>query len=593
MGITNKKSHLNTVSSLGIQRIKRMRFQTILILLITITLICCVIGITIFSHTTYKQNLINQVALARIDVLMQTSEKVESIQKNMVSLSGLYEYKLSSLQSSPLAHDQWPKELDIASNEYHYAMQAIDIDCYVTLLNTPAGNYSTLKSLSEDDILSMQKELWFLRIPSQIDENQVFWTQSHHEGNPDSSFVFSLVRRPSFDQNILILINIPERILFDTYKSVTSNNMIYIINSDGRIISQNNESMINLGYFNMSRLDELVTSGNYTIIEKSGESYLLSRYDNEEFGLKYIEEIPLNDLLKPMSNIQIMTISFSALLTLIACIVIIIVVSTLSAPLAKMCKKLQRVSEGKFDTVFDIESWAEINLINDASQEMVSRISDLFDDLKEKERQKRLAEIDFLQAQINPHFMYNTLFSIRCLINIGETESAEHMLDSFTGMLRTVLESKDDIITLQQEISSLQQYFDVLQCRYGEDIRLTLDIPQSLLNFKTLKFILQPIVENSVFHGLEPNGCKGEINISARESDNNLILEVRDDGAGMSYDQLKNMHLSIQSAESNNVGIANVLKRIHLHFGTDYGLQITSKLGQGTSVILTLPKIEE
>ena len=266
-----------------------------------------------------------------------------------------------------------------------------------------------------------------------------------------------------------------------------------------------------------------------------------------------------------------------------------VIIHTLTAPLMVLCRKLERVSEGHFDTRFDVKSWREISLINDACAEMEEKISDLFENLREEEKQKRLAEIEFLQAQINPHFMYNTLFEIKCMVNLGDNDDAERMLDNFIAMLRTILSQKDELITLQEELVILQQYFTVMQCKYGDGISLSRDIPEELLRRKVLKFVLQPIVENSIFHGLEPMGSKGKIVIKAGEEEKFLYIQVEDNGVGMEEMRLEEVCQNRKASGKNTVGIHNVIRRIQLHFGNEYGVKITSQRNIGTKVLLILP----
>ena len=166
------------------------------------------------------------------------------------------------------------------------------------------------------------------------------------------------------------------------------------------------------------------------------------------------------------------------------------------------------------------------------------------------------------------------------------------MLENFTAMLRTILGQKDEMISLQEELVILHQYFVVLQCKYGDEILLDVDIPEELLKQRVLKFVLQPIVENSIFHGLEPAGSKGHVVVKAWERDGCLYLSVEDDGAGMDCDRLKEVQGTIGSDNSKMVGINNTVKRIKLHFGVQYGVEISSEKDVGTKVVLILPSIK-
>lgn len=561
-----------------------IRLRTVLVVLMTLILVLCAGATALFSYCSYKDILIQQIASSRNDVLLQISAKMESLQRNMVAASNLYSYVITGFlpdQSQVVR----ARLLEDFGGAYQNVLKTIDPGCYITVLGEDGFHYAfggRAGAVSED-------ELWFLRIPIHMEEHEIYWTQSHKEA--DGSHSFSLARRFRGGDGLgyTLLVSIPERTIYGTYENIISNNALYVVREDGRIVSQNSEKMVNLNYFNMTRLDELVFSGSYRIVEKSGVKFLLSRYDNEQYDLIYIEEIPLEHLLGPLKTTQLLIVLVAVGMVTLACGVVLVVVHAVTSPLHQLCQRLMRVSTGDFQTEFDVHGWSEINLINDVSQEMTAKISSLFENLKDTEREKRLAELDFLQAQINPHFMYNTLFSIKCLVSLGENETAERMLDAFTGMLRTVLESKEEIISLQQELYTLQQYFAVLQCRYGDGIRMELDIPPELLQYRILKFELQPLVENSIFHGLEPMGSRGVITVRAALGADQLELEVADNGAGMTAERLREVRSQLSSEEHANVGMRNVLNRIRLHFGEAYGLDIASEIGEGTRVLLRLP----
>ena len=577
-----------------------MRLQTILFLLITLVVVISVSTTAFFSYRTYKQGLIDRVAASRNDVLMQVSAKVDLLQANMTSLSKLYFNLVSDFAQNDiqaLFHGDNPQGSITAGqlmDAYQDVMNSMDVEYSVTMLDNEGLSYTSTKAEQDHDLTGFQNELWYIYIPHSLDKGEVYWTQSHKDPSIGDGFFFSAVKRTKNHEGkeITILINVSERVLYQTYQNIMSDNTIYIVDKSGRIISSNTERMVSLNYFNMHRLDQLVVSGGYSIVEKSGVKYLLSRYDNPKYDLVYLEEIPLENLLVPLRRMQRDTILATIFIIFLSSIVILIVVRTFTLPILRLCQKLKRVSDGDFDTRFDIQSWSEISLINDVSGEMVRKISSLFEDLKEEEKQKRLAELEFLQAQINPHFIYNSLFSVKCLVSLGENDTAERMLENFTAMLRTILGQKDEMISLQEELVILHQYFVVLQCKYGDEILLDVDIPEDLLKQRVLKFVLQPIVENSIFHGLEPAGSKGHVVVRAWERGARLYLSVEDDGAGMDCNRLKEVQGTIGSDNSTMVGINNTVKRIKLHFGAQYGVEISSEKDVGTKVVLILPSIK-
>lgn len=575
----------------------RVKLQTVLMALVAFIVVCSVSAAAFWCYHTFRNILVERVAASRNDVLSQVSTKVDSLQGNMISMSRLYNAMVTdSTHEEIQAFFQGEALSSMTIGEVMEAYQdAVEVEYSVTILDDDGFFYVSPGNAEEQGAEQIRKSMWYLNIPSDLSDGQVYWTQVHEDETLGAGFYYSAVSR-TVDQEgrkVTVLLSIAERFLYETYKNVINGNTMYIVDQDGRVISSNNQHLISLNYFNMERLDDLVSSGTYTIVEKSGVKYLLSRYNEPRYGLVYLEEIPLRTLLSSLDYIQTWSVVVAGIAIILSCMVCWVMIRTITSPLQVLCQKLKQVSGGNFKTKFDVRSWAEISLINDSCAEMEARISDLFTNLKEEERQKRLAEIEFLQAQINPHFMYNTLFEIKCLVNLGDNQDAERMLENFIAMLRTVLSQKDEMITLQEELVILQQYFTVMQCKYGEGIQLVYDIPEELLQRKVLKFVLQPIVENSIFHGLEPAGSRGTILVKVWEMEGRLYIQVKDNGVGMEERQLEQICRCTEknegTTEDGTVGINNVIRRIKLHFGTEYGVSIDSQKYIGTSVLLILP----
>ena len=209
------------------------------------------------------------------------------------------------------------------------------------------------------------------------------------------------------------------------------------------------------------------------------------------------------------------------------------------------------------------------------------------EDIKKYEKQKRVAELSFLQAQINPHFLYNTLSSIRFLISMNQVEKAEDMLYKFTRLLRSILPKASDMISLEEEIKNIKNYVELQKMRYPDCFDINYDIDTSILNFQVPSFILQPIVENAIFYSMEKENNKGIINIVGYRVEDSIRITIKDNGIGMSKDKVS----SVLKKESsiNRVGVINVHERVRLNYGKEYGLKIDSIEGKGTKVTFILP----
>ena len=196
--------------------------------------------------------------------------------------------------------------------------------------------------------------------------------------------------------------------------------------------------------------------------------------------------------------------------------------------------------------------------------------------------------------KINPHYIYNTLATVKWLIWQQNAEKSTQVIDAFIMLLRNVISNSDEFVTVEQEIDNLKNYALINQARYGEDIQVEFFVIPQCNEYKVPKLILQPFVENAFFHGF-PQGMKGEIRIFVREENENLRFEVTDNGIGMTKERLHALrrHENSKSEHFTGIGIGNVEDRIKLIYGMDYGILLESEEGKGTKVVLILPREEK
>lgn len=206
------------------------------------------------------------------------------------------------------------------------------------------------------------------------------------------------------------------------------------------------------------------------------------------------------------------------------------------------------------------------------------------------ERKRHLLELDFLQAQINPHFIYNTLSSIRFYVEMGKNEEAEEMLIDFSKILRKTLSQSERFVSLEEEIETITHYVNLQKGRYRDRFQVEFDIKEETKTSLVPDFILQPIVENAIFYSLRQDQVC-HIRISSYLQDQNLYVSVKDDGIGMEEERIN--EVLRKDLNMNKVGLKNVNERLKLNFGDLYGLKIISEKGKGTEVILEMPSTSE
>ncbi len=349
--------------------------------------------------------------------------------------------------------------------------------------------------------------------------------------------------------------------------------------------------------------EDALVSGNYDLNMERLELniYVLTELIQEQIQ-KYIyyETATLGDL---SSNIkadvqQAMTVSM-ALIVLIAVLALLTsrkLMKGITDPIRVLCEDMKRAGSGDFDVSISAQSNDEMVTLNNGFNQMVQQIGHLVEDIKEEQANLRVMEIGLLQAQINPHFLYNTLDTILWLAETGENQLVVTMVENLSTFFRISLSRGEELISLEEEESHTKSYLEIQRVRYGDILNFRLDIAEEARECILPKLTLQPIVENSLYHGLKNKRGGGTITISATVQEDRLVLTVSDDGFGMTREQLATLRtaiLEVQRTEGkgSGFGVYNVNQRIKLYYGDDYGLEIDSCFGIGTTVTVTLPAV--
>lgn len=243
-------------------------------------------------------------------------------------------------------------------------------------------------------------------------------------------------------------------------------------------------------------------------------------------------------------------------------------------------------------TYKQVRGTEELMILSDSFDHMVRRIQNLMEQVRQEEITLRKTELKALQAQINPHFLYNTLDAIAWLCEDGRNKDAEDMVTSLAKLFRISISKGHELITIEKEIQHAESYLRIEKFRYKNQFTYTFDVDEACLGYLCNKITLQPIIENAIYHGLNRMVDEGEITICIREDGDDIILSVEDNGIGMTEEQCQEI-LRKEPGDRTGIGIKNVNDRIKIYFGEQYGLTITSELDEGTRVDIRMPKVEK
>lgn len=269
---------------------------------------------------------------------------------------------------------------------------------------------------------------------------------------------------------------------------------------------------------------------------------------------------------------------------------LLIISNIVTKPLRKLNEAINDVSEGNFDQQVEVLTHDEVGEVAECFNRMVLAIKELIDKNYVITLQEKESELAALQAQINPHFLYNTLDTIVWLIEGGMTDDAVEMISSLSIFFRTSLSKGNDIIPLSEEKRHTLSYLEIQQFRYRDILEFELSIPKELDGIQVPKLSIQPLAENALYHGIKNRRGKGKITITGREEADAIVLTVSDNGQGMTPERLHEVQEAIRTGERAGFGLAAVAERIALYYGPGYGMTISSKEGEGTTVELRLGK---
>ncbi len=337
---------------------------------------------------------------------------------------------------------------------------------------------------------------------------------------------------------------------------------------------------------------------------------LLERNIRGETGLTLLIETYMHDYIgdevRELARIQgqiraeVLVLSLvivAGVLVLISVIVLysVRVARRITGPISVLSRKAQQFGSGDF-TPTPVETHiTELQTLDTGFNDMARRVDALMAKQIEDQRSLHRAELELLQAQINPHFLYNTLDSIAILAESDRSEDVITMVTSLSTFFRNSLNKGRDVLTLGAECSQVTSYLEIQQIRYSDILRFEISVPQELMDCMVPKLILQPLVENALYHGIKNRRGMGMITVTGEEKDGDLLLKVTDNGAGMDEEQVRILQAGIYEDKHTGLGLVNVHKRIRLYCGGSpagsepYGLSFESSVGKGSTVSVLLP----
>jgi len=385
-----------------------------------------------------------------------------------------------------------------------------------------------------------------------------------------------------------ILFNISVEKLKSLWNNITftENTSFFLLDQNNNIIYSEQSNLIGEPIKQFLGEDVSLVDGYQTATNNNQDIYLITSTSNLT-GWKAVTSIPKRELFSFLYT-MIKTISFNLLILLVLSIIAAIYIAkTITKPLSILEDKMNQVSNGDLDVKINIEH-GEIGKISNTIDNMLAEIRELINRIYKEETEKNKLELLALQSQINPHFMYNTINVIKWMAKIQGSTGIEQALSSFSSVIKFTAKVERSQVTVREELDFIKNYISILELRYMNKFEVEYDVEESVLDYKILKFLLQPLVENAIFHGFDQIDYRGKLGIHAHEIEGKLYIYVSDNGRGIDNEVLNNGKLE----KLNSIGINNIRKRIDLNYGEQYGLYINSEKDQGTTAKIILPIIK-
>ncbi len=274
------------------------------------------------------------------------------------------------------------------------------------------------------------------------------------------------------------------------------------------------------------------------------------------------------------------------------------IVSGITEPISRLCEVTRQAGKGDFAARAPEGGNDELAVLNQGFNQMVERIGNLVEDIRVEQLNLRATELKLLQAQINPHFLYNTLDTIIWLAEAGQKEQVVMMVSTLSDFFRTTLSKGRDYITVKEEATHIRSYLTIQQFRYRDILEYEMDIPEELEEYQILKLTLQPLVENALYHGIKNKRGLGHILVSGKKQGEHLVFTVRDNGKGMDPERLAYVQRLISGElkdedAPSGFGLFNVNQRLQLNYGPEYGLLLASEEGEWTEVNVIIPAVKK
>lgn len=394
-----------------------------------------------------------------------------------------------------------------------------------------------------------------------------------------------------------IALDVNAKSLYDIIADIdlTKSGRIFLVNEEGRILATESETLsgelLDEPYRNFLGENEAF----YNNVRVGNTYYSVYNSGAISNGWYMVLAIPRDYYMRDITKLKNVIIPITLTTAFLTALLSILVSRGITRPIRFLSGAMENFGQGNFDINCQVDSEDEIGRLSHTFNQMVMDMNSLVNTVYEQKVMKQEAQMKSLQMQINPHFLYNTLDTINWMARIRHVDEIGDMVAALSNMMRYSLEKKS-FVRLGEEVKSLKDYIAIQNYRYRDKMVAEIEIDESLMSLYIPRLLIQPILENAIVHGIEEKLDKGHILVAARREDEDLYIQIMDDGVGMTEETMSHIlreDYSMKKSGHTSIGVVNVNRRIQMIYGKDYGLLVQSVLGAGTKITIHIPAREE
>lgn len=588
--------------------------QTKMMVVFIILVVLPMLLITYFSIKGSESFLQQKISQSDSQMLEQMSSSINSSLQAMINASSLFTQDREIVDLLLMSNDLNPSEFfnktQLMDKEMQKAKNSIllNFNSYISIFDFNGNLYTSGSRKSTDTYEKYSKAKWFKDTVAA--NGFMLWIapQKDYINTDDLSAgpVITLSRLIKGSRSLggygIVTITISESEFYKKFFKNNGNdadNKVFIIDDKGIVISSDEKAAIGRTLSDEFYIKNiLVNSKNNFITEISGKKTIINYSSIELTKWKLVKmnsyDVFFRDLIKDRNKNLVLIF----IISLIFLIVTTLIVFGITKPIKMLKQTMKFVEDGDLNTRANIKGNDEIAQLGTGFNSMLSYIKELIENIQDKQKKEEELKLEVLQAQINPHFLFNTLNTIKWTAVISQANNVASMIEALGRILEMSVKDMNKLITIKEELENLKSYLMLQKARYNQRFTESIFIDANIMNLKIPRLILQPIVENSIVHGLKEDKVGDlKITITGEKINGMMVLNVEDDGAGIEKERLEEIHEDYKNKNNRNrfgrIGLQNVHRRIELLFGEPYGIKISSELQIGTNIEILLPALEE